>query len=158
LPVSLDRIRDALERPAPKGLLKPPPETPTFRLEIQERQKIQELLATLDFRSGPTPPGGLYAYEQQRLLFPAVNNPLAQPYAAFNQGQLLTILIENLVGQYLAGRAVESISKAVRERAEAAARREVDEAIAEYCNSKPNGGAGIQLCELPPHRSAPAEP
>jgi hypothetical protein len=149
LPVSLERIRGALDRPASGTLLRGIDEPPTFRIEIRERQKILELLSTLDFKSGPTPPGGVYAYEQQRLLFPSVDNPLAQPYAAFNQGQLLTILIENLVGKYLAGRAIESITKAQREHAEATARREVDQAIAEYCAGKPNGGAGIQLCDLP---------
>src|SRR5262249_10387050 len=150
LPVSLDKIRGALDPPAGVGLLKGIDEPPTFRIEIRERQKIQELLSTLDFKSGPTPPGGVYAYEQQRLLFPSVDNPLAQPYSAFNQGQLLTILVENLAGKYLAGRAIESITKAQREHAEAAARREVEQAIAEYCAGKPDGGAGIQLCELPP--------
>lgn len=150
LPVSLGRIRDALERPSSGLLLKRLSDEPHFRVEILERRKIEALLATLDFKSGPTPPGGVYGYEQQRLVFPSVDNPLAQPYAAFNQGQLLTILVENLAGKYLAGRAFESITKAQRERAEAAARREVDEAIAEYCGSKPSGGAGIQLCDLPP--------
>jgi hypothetical protein len=148
-PVSLERIRGALERRTPAQLLKGLDEKPTFRIEIQERQKIEELLATLDFKGGPTPPGGVYAYEQQRLAFPPVDNPLAQPYAAFNQGQLLTILVENIVGKYMAAGAASAIRKAMHERSEATVRREVDEAIAEYCSGKPDGGAGIQLCESP---------
>ena len=89
LPVSLGKIRDALERAAAPGfLLKNVQDAPTFRIEIRERQKIEELLGTLDFKAGPTPPGGVYAYEQQRVMFPAVDNPLAQPYAAFNQTEL----------------------------------------------------------------------
>ncbi|MEP7309622.1 MAG: hypothetical protein ABJA98_29290 [Acidobacteriota bacterium] len=119
---------------------------PNFRVEIEERRKIDELLATLNFKSGPTPAGGLYAFEQQRMMFPAVDNPLAQPYAAFNQGQLLTILVENLAGKYLVGRAAEAITRSVREHAEASARKEVEEAVAEYCAAKPNNGAGIELC------------
>jgi hypothetical protein len=151
LPVSLDKIRGALERPPPPGqLLRGVDEKPTFRIEILERQRIEELLATLDFKSGPTPPGGVYGYEQQRVLFPAVDNPLAQPYAAFSQGELLTILFENAIGKYLVDRAGSSIKKAIHERSEATVRREVDEAIAEYCASKPDGGAGIQLCESIP--------
>jgi hypothetical protein len=128
-------------------LLKGLDEKPTFRIEVQERQKIDELLATLDFKGGPTPPGGVYGYEQQRLAFPPVDNPLAQPYAAFSQGQLLTILVENIVGKYMAAGAASAIRKAMHERNEATVRREVDEAIAEYCSGKPDGGAGIQLCE-----------
>ena len=45
-----------------------------------------------------------------------------QPYAAFSGGQLLTILIENLVGKYLGGKMVDAVSAAERKRAEAAAR------------------------------------
>jgi len=155
LPVSLDRIREALDQPSPATLLRGLTDTPMFRIEIRARQKIEELLATLDFKSGPTPPGGVYGYEQQRQVFPAVNYPLAQPYAAFNTGQLLTVAAENLAGQALGARIGDSFSKAQRQRAQAAARRVVDEAIAEYCASKPNGGAGIQLCEtLPVDRCA----
>ena len=97
-------------------------------------------------------PGGLYAYEQQRQLFPSVDNPLVQPYAAFNQGELLTILVENLMFKYLAGRAMHAISAAERERAEAAAKEEVSHAIAEYCGAQPNRGAGIQICVPSPAR------
>jgi hypothetical protein len=146
LPVSLDRIREALEKPVSRPLRKSFDEQPTFRVEIRERLRIEELLATLDFKTGPTPAMGVYGFDQQQRLYPPSMNPLAQPYAAFNQGQLITILIENLVGKYLAGHAASSISKAVRENAEAAARREVDEAIAEYCTTRPNGGAGLPLC------------
>ena len=147
LPVSVNRIRQALAQPAePLKGLKGLDETPTFRVEIRERLKIEELLQSLNFKSGPPVPGGLYGYEQQRQLFPSVDNPLVQPYAAFNQGELLTILVENLVGRYLAGRAMHSITAAEREHAEAAAKEEVSHAIAEYCAGQPNRGAGIQIC------------
>ena len=60
-------------------------ERPTFRVQIQERQKLEELLATLNFKAGPVPAGGVYMAEQRRIMFPSVDNPLRQPYAAFNQ-------------------------------------------------------------------------
>jgi hypothetical protein len=148
LPVSLDRIRKALEQQPDKPLLRLP-DTPTFRIEIQERNRLQELLSTLDFRGGPTPAGGLYAAEMQRVMFPSVSNPLAQPYAAFNQPELLTIIIENLVGKYLIGKAFGAITAAERERAEAAAREEVRQTIAQYCAGQPNNGAGIKICSNP---------
>ena len=150
LPVSLDKIREALEKPVSRPLMKSFDDQPTFRVEIRERLRIEELLATLDFKAGPTPAAGIYGFEQQQRLYPPSMNPLAQPYAAFNQGQLITILIENLVGKYLAGHAASAISKAVRESAEASARREVDEAIAEYCATRPDRGAGIPLCAATP--------
>ena len=79
-------------------------------------------------------------------MFPSVSNPLAQPYSAFNQPELLTIIIENLVCKYLIAKAFKAISEADRERAEAAAREEVRQTIAQYCAGQPNGGAGIKIC------------
>jgi hypothetical protein len=147
LPVSVAKIRAALETTPPTLSLRTLDERPTFRVQIQERQKIEELLATLNFKTGPIPAGGLYMAEQQRVMFPSVDNPLRQPYAAFNQPELLTILIENLVGKYFAGRAINAISNAERARAEAAARDEVQAAVAQYCNAQPHAGAGIQICD-----------
>ena len=148
LPVSLDKIRDALQT-TPTVSLRTLDERPTFRVQIRERQKIEELLAMLNFKSAPAPGGGAYGFEQQRQMFPAVDNPLRQPYAAFNQPELLTILVENLVGKYLAGRAISAITSAERAHAEAAAREEVHTAIGDYCAAQLNGGAGIQICSSP---------
>ena len=146
LPVSVARIREALEQKPPAISLRTIDERPTFRIQILERQKIEELLATLNFKAGPVPAGGVYMYEQQRQMFNAVDHPLMQPFSAFGPSELLTILFENLVGKYLAGKAVGAISKADRARAESAAREEVRVAVAQYCNAQPNAGAGIQIC------------
>jgi hypothetical protein len=150
LPVSLTRIKGALEQPAPpplRGLN----EAPTFKIAIEEKQriKLEDLINSLDFKSGPTPAGGLYAYEQQRQMFPAVDNPLRQPYSEFSQPELITILTENLAGHYLAGRAASAITSAERAHAEAEARQEVVRAVADYCAAQPHGGAGIQICLNP---------
>ncbi len=150
-PVSLGRIRDGLARSATPGLLlKDVQDTPTFRLEILERRKIEELLSTLDFKSGPKPPGGIYAYEQNRMLFPAVDNPLAQPYAAFNVGELAVVSAESVAEKLLGAKYVaKALKNAFRSSQQQAARAEVERAIAEYCASKPNGGAGIEMCAPP---------
>jgi hypothetical protein len=145
LPVSVVKIREALEK-TPAISLRTIDERPTFRIQILERQKIEALLATLNFKAGPVPAGGVYMAEQQRLMFNPVDHPLMQPFAAFNQGELLTILIENLIGKYLGGKAIDAISKAERARAEAAAREDVRVAVDQYCNAQPNAGAGIQIC------------
>jgi hypothetical protein len=150
LPVSLERIREALGRPVPAELLKRFADVPTFRTEVEERRRIEELLSTLEFKGGPTPPGGLYGYEQHRLVFPPTDLPLAQPYAMFNTGQLLTVAAENLAAHAIAGPLIESVAKANRRRAEDNARRVVDAAIDEYCNGKPDKGAGIGLCDQRP--------
>lgn len=149
LPVSLDKIKEALEQ-KPVLSLRTIDERPTFRIEIFERQRIEELLATLNFKAGPTPAGGIYWNEIQRQMFPAVDNPLRQPYSAFGPGELLTILVENLAGRYLGGKAINAVSKAERSRAESAAKQEVRQAVEAYCAAQPNGGAGIQICSLSP--------
>jgi hypothetical protein len=61
----------------------------------------------------------------------------------------MTILVENLVGHYLAGKVKGAITAGERARAEAAARSEVRLAVSEYCSAQPNGGAGILICDTP---------
>jgi len=154
LPVSLDKIREALQQPAVQPL-KGLDERPLFRVEIRERLRIEELLAALKFNSGPPVPGGLYGYEQQRLLFPSVDNPLAQPWSAFSQPELAKVaslsVIETLIARYLAKRMLTAVNEAERASAERSAREEVTRAIAEYCAAQPNRGAGIQICSGSPY-------
>ena len=148
LPVSISKIREALQT-TPLLSLRTQDESTTFRIQILERQKIEELLATLKFKPVPVPAGGVYMAEQNRIMFPSVDNPLRQTLAAFNQSELLTILIENLVGHYLGGKGLNAISKAERASAEAAAKDEVRNAVAQYCGAQPRNGAGIQICDTP---------
>jgi hypothetical protein len=138
LPVSLDHIREGLARPpALRGLDR----KPDFSVIIEEQQRLEELFRALEFKMGPAPPGGLYAYEQQRLLFNPTNEPLVQPFAAFTGGQLITLAIENLARRYLTDR----ITGASRARAERAVREEVRRSIAEFCAKQPDRGR-IEIC------------
>jgi hypothetical protein len=148
LPVSVDKIREALNT-TPLLSLRTVDERPTFRIQIQEKRKLEELLATLKFKPVPVPAGGIRMGEQNRIMFPWVDNPLRQEFAAFSQSQLLTILIENLIGKYAGGKALNSLSHAERARAEDAAKDEVRAAVAQYCGAQPREGAGIQICETP---------
>jgi hypothetical protein len=138
LPVSLETIREGLARPpALRGLDR----KPDFSVTIEEQQRLEELFRALEFKMGPPPPGGLYAYEQQRLLFNPTNEPLVQPFAAFSGPQMVTLAIESLIGRYLVGR----VTGGSRARAEKAARQEVSRAIAEFCAKQPDR-ARIALC------------
>jgi hypothetical protein len=150
LPVSLDKIKEALAQPPSLPLIGLN-ETPTFKVEIHERQKfkLEDLIKSMDFKAGPVPAGGIYANEVQRQFWHTSDSPLVQPYAPFSEPQLLTVLIENLVGKYLAGRALNAISSAERAHAEAAARDEVRHAVTEYCAAQPYGGKGIEICTTP---------
>jgi hypothetical protein len=149
LAVSLDRIRELLALPAP--LQQSLERRPTFKMEVEEKHHIQELLATLHIErpSGPVPPGGSYNYETQRVMAQALGRPGMQPYAAFSGGELLTLALEGLIGKYLGWLAVDAVTAADRARAEAAARTEVAHAVAQYCEGLPDKGAGLQLCTEP---------
>jgi hypothetical protein len=151
LPVSLDRIREALRKTQDSGLLRNLDIKPDFTVKIEEQAHIDAIMSKLDFKSGPAPAGGLYGYEQQRRLFNPTDRPLQQPYAAFSGGEFVTIAIENLIRQYLGGKLLNAITDAERSRAEAAARQEVDQAIEEYCAARPDRYS-IQLCTDPRQR------
>jgi hypothetical protein len=135
-PTSVDKVREKLQQP-PAEPLRGLNETPTFSVEVQEKQRFQELVQQLDFRSGPAVPGGNYGYEQQQVLFPKTQYPLMQPYAAFSQGELLTVAIENLLGKYAAGPIVRSIRDARQAHAEAEARQAVQKALADFWAAQP---------------------
>lgn len=149
LPMSLDHIREALNQPADGSLLSHVSIPADFRIQIVEQRKIDEMLSKLDFRGGPVPAGGLYSFEQQQRLFKPTSRPLMQPYAAYNGGQFATVALENLLGQYLAGPLIKTVTTAARTRAEREARDEVDQEIAAYCAARPDR-AQIQLCTLDP--------
>src|SRR5215213_4640030 len=91
-PVSLDRIREGLKKPA-ESRLRNLDVRADFSVQIEEQRRIDEIMSRLDFKSGPVPAGGLYSYEQQLRLFNPTDHPLQQPYAAFSGGELITIAI-----------------------------------------------------------------
>ncbi len=145
LPVSLDRIREALKKTPEQPILQGLDRKADFRVEVQEKAKLEEILKKLDFKRGPVPAGGLYSYEQQQRLFNPVDHPLMQPYAAFSGGELITIAIQNLIARYLGKPVVNALTDAAHEHDERAAKEEVDRSIAEYCASRPDRW-NITLC------------
>jgi hypothetical protein len=141
LPVSIDRIRDALAKPASaeplKGLNAPDGST-TFRVDVTEHQKIEELMATIKFeKPGPRVAGGAAYYEQFQRLFPPINNPLVQPYAAFSTGEAVTLAVEALLEKYVGDKMSQVMGPALRAQAEREAREEVARALAAYWAERP---------------------
>ena len=154
LPVSVDKIRSALEDTSAAPHLRGLDEVPTFKVQIHENARaftLDDLVKSLapGFKAGPVPAGGVYAYELNRVTNNPTSNPLTQPYAAFNQPELLTILVENLAGRYLAGKAVDAVTSAERAHAEAQARADVQRAVSEYCSAQPASRQGIEICKAP---------
>jgi hypothetical protein len=129
LPVSLERIREGLASDRP-SILDALERQPNFRVEVQEkRPNFADMFPPGSFDGGPVPPGGLYAYEQQRMLFPNWTPTLF----SFDALPLFRQL-------------VNAIGDARRARAAAAAREEVERALAEFCAAQPNRGEGVVGC------------
>jgi hypothetical protein len=147
LPVSLDRIRDGLNRPPQGSTLKNLDLKPDFIVRVEEKAHVEAILSKLDFKgSGPVPPGGLYAYEMQQQLGNKNARPLQQPYAAFSGKEMIVLAIEGIMQRYLGGKILDGLTSAQRASAERAAREEVAQAIASYCDARPDGGASLHLC------------
>jgi hypothetical protein len=136
LPVSIDRIREALDQPT-NDRLSLRVIRPDFAVEILERERFDKLAPPWDFRSGPVPPGGLYAYELLQQARAAAPLPRGTPLVSID----LLPFVRGMAG---------AISRARSAHAADAARDEVQRAIAEYCTAQPNAGAGIQLCAISP--------
>lgn len=148
--LALQRIRGRLQLPAELQLRNVDAQ-PDFTVKIDEQRMIDQMLSQMDFKTGPAPAGGIYNFEQQRMLAKVTNNPLLQPFAAFSAGEFFTIAAENLARVYLGNKVKKTVSEARRNGAEASARREVDEEIAAYCADQANP-AVIELCSGLPSR------
>ncbi|HVZ36945.1 MAG TPA: hypothetical protein VG963_31180 [Polyangiaceae bacterium] len=108
-------------------------------MNITEQQKFEELLSKITYEApGPQVAGGVYAYEQQQLFFPRINNPQVQPYGAFTTGQVTTLAVEALIERYVAEKMAHVVGAALKEQAERDAREEVARALAAYQASQAN--------------------
>jgi hypothetical protein len=146
LPVSLEKIRKEFDLPRP--IVESLARRPNFRIEVEERPPFDPF-KRLDFKAGPVPAGGLYAYEIQRQIWNPVDHPLSQPYAAFSGREMAVITIENLLAQIFARAFGSNLAGALRSQNDETARAEVARAVAEYCAAQPAGGAGIAICPSP---------
>jgi hypothetical protein len=134
LPVSLERIREGLASDKP-SLLDVVNLEANFRVEVKEQRpqfNFAEMFPPGSFDGGPVPPGGLYAYQQQQMLFPNSASALF----TFNMLPVFRAI-------------THAVGDARRVRAAAAARAEVERAMAEFCAAQPNRGEGIVGCGKP---------
>ena len=119
LPVSLDRIREGLERLPAKPLLGSIDIQADFRVSIEERRHLELMIERLAIEPTPSPPGGLYYYEIQRLVRNPVDHPLEQPYAAFSPGELVQVAATSILSRLLTqhgAQGFQSISRGAAER------------------------------------------
>jgi hypothetical protein len=147
LPVSLERIRELLARAPPQPLLRGLDRPPNFRVRIEERRFIADILDNLDIGKVAVPAGGLYGYEQQRQVWNPVDRPLMQPYAAFSQGELAQVAATATLNAVVAKYLLQGIRNINQWQSERGAREEVRRAITEYCAAHPERES-IELCTV----------
>jgi hypothetical protein len=147
LPVSVERIRAALALTPDTPLVRWVNERPDFSTGVEERLTLEKVFEGLDYSKEPVPAGGLYAFEQQRLLNPPNHRPAARPWGAFNSGELAQVAATSTLNALLARYLTRSFRNAFGSDSQGVARQEVERAIVDYCANRPGGGQAIVICE-----------
>jgi hypothetical protein len=129
LPVSLEKIQKKLSRdPAIKVDILPV-ETesglPTFRVQIDAPKLTIEQILGPDYLRGPVPYGGMTHQEFLDMVTPTD----VRGYAAFTNAEGVTVALTSLALQWALKTALQELREARTERAQAAARKEVQEAL-----------------------------
>jgi len=127
LPISLDRISDALEK-APA--LELGATRPTFRVQIfGTRSRWTTAIDWLGTADGRKPPAGTPWHTQ---FLDLVTPPEARAFGAFTGTDLLQVMATSLAQGIGAAAVIGKIKSTVKERRERNAREEVDAAIAAW--------------------------
>ena len=133
LPVSLARIQRALARPS---TLRFKPDKPVFRVEIFGRKPTIEDILGPDYLRGPAPYGGMTHQEFLSMVTPKD----VQGYAAFSNTEAIVVALTSLAEQWALQKAIHKYETAKDERAREAARREVQDALAELTKARKAAG------------------
>lgn len=133
LPISLERIQRALARPS---TLRPQSRNPVFRVEVFGRKPTIEDILGPDYLRGPVPYGGMTHQEFLAMVTPKD----VQGYAAFTNGEGMTVAATSLALQWALQKAIHRFETASEERARDAARREVQDALAELAKARKAAG------------------
>ena len=148
LPVSVDRIRELLARAPAESVLRGLDRQPDFQITVEERRFLKDILESLDVKTAPAPPGGLYAYEIQQQVWNTRNSPLVRPYAAFTSGELAQVSLTSILGALVTRYLTHGVMNLSRTEAENLAREDVRRAIDEYCSGRPDRSF-IEICTSP---------
>ena len=122
LPVSLERIHEAISRPP---AIKPSTNRPVFRVEVFARNPTIEDILGPDYLRGPVPNAGMTHQEFLNMVTPDEFRGMAM----FTNKEAMTIAATSLVLQWAYMKAVDKLKDARTERAKEAARQEVIEAM-----------------------------
>lgn len=133
LPIDLDKIQRALSRPP---ALKLETNRTVFRVEIFGRTPTIEDILGPDYMKGPVPGGVMTHQEFLNMVTPKD----VQGYAAFDNKQAFTVAATSLALQWALQKAISKFHDAREDRAREAARREVEEALAELRRARRAAG------------------
>lgn len=133
LPVSLARIQRALARPSTLAFSH---DKPVFRVEVFGRKPTIEDILGPDYLRGPVPYGGMTHQEFLSMVTPKD----VQGYAAFTNAEGLTVAATSIALQWALLKAIHKYETAREERAKEAARREVQDALAELTKARKAAG------------------
>jgi hypothetical protein len=133
LPIDLDKIQRAIRRPP---AIKLDNERAVFRMEIFGRKPTIEDILGRDFLRGPVPYGGMTHQEFLNMVTPKD----VQGYAAFDNKQAFTVAATSLALQWALQKAIQKYQDAKEDRARAAAKKEVEDALAELRRARRAAG------------------
>jgi hypothetical protein len=133
LPIDLDKIQKALSRPP---AIKLETNRTVFRVEIFGRPPTIEDILGPDYLKGPAPGGVMTHQEFLNMVTPKD----VQGYAAFDNKQALTIAATSFALKWALQKAIDKYQTAKEERAREAAKREVEEALAELRRARRAAG------------------
>jgi hypothetical protein len=133
LPVSLERIQRALSRPPAIRL---EGNRTVFRVEVLGRKPTIEDILGPDYLKGPAPAGGMTHQEFLNMVTPKD----FQGYAAFNNREAITVAATSFALQWALQRAIHKFETAKQEREREAARKEVQEALADLEKARIKAG------------------
>ena len=133
LPIDIYKIQRALAKPP---AIKLETQRSVFRMEIFGRRPTIEDILGRDFLKGPTPAGAMTHQEFLNLVTPKD----VQGYAAFSNKQGLTVAATSLALQWALQKAIQKFNDAKEDRAREAAKKEVEEALAELRRARRAAG------------------
>ena len=134
LPVRLDRIQRALSRP-PAIRLKG--ERVVFRVEILGRKLTIEDILGPDYLKGPVPSSGGMTHQE---FLNMVTPKDYQGYAAFNNREGMMVAATSFALQWALQKAIHKYESAKQDREREAARKEVQEALADLERARAKAG------------------
>jgi len=134
LPVSLERIQQALSRPP---AIKTRTDRPVFRVEVFARQPTVADILGPDYLNGPVPAAGSMSHRE----FLDMVTPVEyRGMSMFSNREVMTIAATSIGLQWAVMKAVDKLKEAKSERAKEAARQEVLQAMNELEAARKKAG------------------